>query len=329
MSGSDASGTAHRGRGLTSWAALVLGLVGVVLGVCAVVRLARVETRAAALARSGDELAQQTTADARRYQDLAREHEQATKQLAAATARLDELGVQQKALFAAMEQPAEATARLEELVARQKALLDATKQRAEAAARLEAPAVQPKALPAAPEEVNGRTNLLSSGGFEQANADGRPAKWISVNVGGQHEGPRTRPVIDANVKRNGNSSLRIDHVEGGQYTYTWQEPRERAGNLKPNTDYVYSGYFRTADVVRNPVKTGGISILVSTAVHAPFASQGLANYALDGEWQKIEVRFNTGDRVPIYCGIAFNRCRGTLWVDDVRLEEAAGKAEEP
>ncbi len=184
---------------------------------------------------------------------------------------------------------------------------------------------QQKALAYAQEEMaRDKTIRLKNGGFEAKKADGGPASWGNANFRPQHEGPRTKPVIDPDVKRTGNSSLRIDHVEEGQYTYVYQSHSPRTGPaLKPNTDYLYSGYFRLENITRHPKGSGGITLLMLSGGHIPFAYGNQPDYQLDGEWQKLEMRFNTGGRDTVCCGITFHRCKGTLWLDDFRLEEVA------
>ena len=194
------------------------------------------------------------------------------------------------------------------------------KRLAEVTARLDELAAQYKTLAERVRASRPQANLLLNGGFEDVQSDGRPANWRSMNVGGQHEGPRTKPVLDTAVKLEGNSSLRIDHVETGQYTYAFQT-RSTRSHLKPNTDYLYTGHFRVENIVPDKA-SGGIKLIVSTGSHDPFALSDQPNFAAEGAWQKLEVRFNTGDREPIYLGITFHRCKGILWLDDFRLEEA-------
>ena len=268
---STAPPTASRGRKLAI-CALVLALAAIMLGIHAVGRLARIDTRISGIVQSREELAGQAAASTTACADLTREYELAVRRLTELSARFDDQTVQYKALAAAQE-------------------------------RMKTP----------------RANLLTDGGFEQPRGDGRPADWQTANIPGQHEGPRTKPVIDTGVKLEGNSSLRIDHVETGQYTYTYQTRSVRS-NLKPNTDYLYTGHFRVENIL--PAKQfGGIKLIVSTGSHMPFALSDQPNYAAEGVWQKIELRFNTGDREPIYCGITFHKCKGTLWLDDFYLEE--------
>lgn len=178
---------------------------------------------------------------------------------------------------------------------------------------------------AAKEIREGQPSLLADGAFEEASAGGGSAKWRNVNVDwvpGQHEGPKTKPVIDSDVKRSGKSSLRIDHVEETQYTYVWQTVRSKGVSVvKPNTDYVYTGYFRVKDITGEGL---GVKLYVcKTDYHVGFALSEEPDYRREEEWQELQVHFNTGDHEIVHCGFIFKRRKGTVWVDDLRLEEVA------
>ena len=257
MSESDVSAAASRGLKLAVCAAIVLAMLGVILGGYAAVRLARIDRQCADLVRSRDELESGMTDNADECNYLAGKDELAMRLLTELSAKYDVLAAQQKALAYAQE-----------------------------------------------EMGRDKTIRLTNGGFEEKRADGGPASWGHRNYRGQHEGPATKPVIDTEVKRTGNSSLRIDHIQVGQYTYLFQSHSPRTGPaLKPNTDYLYSGYFRLEKVTQDPTGSGGIKPLALSGGHMPFVYGNGPDYSLNGEWQKLEVRFNTGYREPVYRGL--------------------------
>ena len=129
-------------------------------------------------------------------------------------------------------------------------------------------------------------------------------------------------MIDTDIKRSGKSSFRIDHLEETQYTYVWQTVRSKGVNIvKPNTEYVYTGYVRVQEITGEGL---GVQLYVcETGQHSPFATSEGPDYWREEEWQKLEIHFNSGDHEIIHCGFIFHRCKGTLWVDDLHLEEVA------
>ena len=147
-------------------------------------------------------------------------------------------------------------------------------------------------------------NLIPNPSFEQAQSDPpRPKFWRVRDYSGKATHTLDTP------GHTGQYSLKIESADGSDASMFVDVP------VDPGTDYRLSGWIKTKDLARD----GGLGALlnvhlINVKTPAVFGT---------GDWQKVEVAFNTGSqtRVSINCLFGgFGHARGTAWFDDVQLE---------
>jgi len=163
---------------------------------------------------------------------------------------------------------------------------------------------------AAPENLIANPSFEEPEELEVGEAVGWGLRW---NSGGDWEA-----ALDDAEAAEGDRSLRFEAPEGGV-----RFPRVcQAVEVRPNTDHGFACSMK--------VETGSVRVWIS--------EQGwggdLANIAApaDGQWHRVEARFNTGQATTINVMFAVmnpERQAARLWIDDVRLIAAtAGAAEQ-
>lgn len=157
--------------------------------------------------------------------------------------------------------------------------------------------------------VADRQNLLAGGEFETAQGD-RPTGWDWIDGFGQ------ATVLDESTKHGGSRSLKMHQFD-----------RQDAGNcrvvkkvkLKPWHQYRVTLWAKTRDLGNS-----------SDFRVMPLTDGGPLSYAHVGlqstqDWSRHRVCFNSLDneQATLYVGVWSGR-RGTIWLDDVVLEEVGG-----
>ena len=164
-------------------------------------------------------------------------------------------------------------------------------------------------------------NLIANPGFEEEGSGGVPPQWQwkAKSV------PWAKVVIDAVRPHGAQRSLRIDaaaHVDG--FIPVHGELASNAVPALPGHTYRLSAYFRAE-------KPGLRSMLAVQSAGAGYAWIKPLNFGVGTDWQEIELAFRlpaAGDAdyhpqmKTFWVRINTPASPGSLWVDDVRLEEA-------
>lgn len=151
-------------------------------------------------------------------------------------------------------------------------------------------------------------NLLINGGFEEI---GRPDTFKNFAF---QDNPGSATFADTKTVREGRTSLRFAQDPSAQLRRIMQ-----AASVRPHTAYRLSVWVKTHEAqglggfnlmaIGNP--SGRVLTYVNTSALQP--SQ---------DWKQLDVVFNSLDqsRVSCYVGL-WNNATGSVWIDDLRLEE--------
>lgn len=152
-------------------------------------------------------------------------------------------------------------------------------------------------------------NLLPGGGFEEAGKNA-PADWDWI------DGFGVSTALDTDVRHAGKSSLRMRDFAKGNETGNCRVVKKL--RLKPHHQYRVSLWAKTQDW------SGGEFNIT------PLAEGKTLNHATAGvqgtqDWTRHTIVFNSleHEEVSLYLGL-WGGGQGTLWLDDVRCEIAAG-----
>ena len=154
-------------------------------------------------------------------------------------------------------------------------------------------------------------NLLKNPGFEEIKAGNLPARWISDVFAGNE---RNTISLDKEDKYEGKVAARITQKSKDSYSVIYQKV-----TVKPNTWYLLTGYgkriLKDGRPGWEPARFFVGDEKSNNVIDKPILSE---------EWQKITISFNSGDRrlLHIYCYLYLGA--GTVWFDDVCLEETDG-----
>ena len=146
----------------------------------------------------------------------------------------------------------------------------------------------------------GRANLLTNGGFEQADADGNPAGWTIA-----------KPMfLDRIVKRSGAVSMRITSD-----TRSVNNINKNYVQLQPHTNYTLIAWAKTDDVSGEP----GAQVYPYDFKGAD--EQVRMTWTGTKGWSEQRVVLSTGDDGKGRINLRMYGATGTVWFDDVRLVE--------
>ena len=155
----------------------------------------------------------------------------------------------------------------------------------------------------------GQPPLLDNGGFERHSGHS-PAGWSFVDQ------PGRVTFIDTEVKAEGAASLRMENID--RY-----EPEHRHARACAKLKVRPFRHYHVSALVRTRGWTGG-----DTRITAMGSGDRVLNFAwpaigADEDWRRVDVTFNSLDNetVNLYVGTWDGR-GGTIWWDDVRVEEA-------
>ncbi len=154
-------------------------------------------------------------------------------------------------------------------------------------------------------------NLLNNPGFEEIKSGNLPAKWICDIFAGNE---RNTISLDKEDKYEGKVSARITQKYKDSYSVIYQKV-----TVKPDTWYLFTGY---AKRVLKDVRPGWEPAKF-------FIGDEKSNYVIDKpilseEWQKITISFNSGDRKLLHVYGYLYLGAGTVWFDNICLEETDG-----
>lgn len=119
-------------------------------------------------------------------------------------------------------------------------------------------------------------------------------------------------IVDAQVKHGGNQSLRLENMaRGSNYRVVQDVP------VTPHHLYHLSAWVKTQDLDR----PGNFAMRALDSQIRGLTTQDVQVKPTQG-WTELHVTFNSGDSkvAKIYIGL-WDGSKGTLWLDDVRLEE--------
>jgi len=160
-------------------------------------------------------------------------------------------------------------------------------------------------------------NLLKNSGFAGPSRQGYNfvAGWGVWNGRGNHEGQKVE--LDRKHFITAGQSLHLVNTRGNNFGVT-----QRAGGLKPNTRYRLSFYIRTKDVEpRRESLFSGLYVNRNRNVHLPSTYISGTH-----EWTRMEFEFTTPSEDQLNLKAPFGismRAPGEVWVDEIRLVEAA------
>ena len=159
-----------------------------------------------------------------------------------------------------------------------------------------------------------KKNLFTNGDFSEATKGGHIHGW---GVDKRNTGENV--ILDEEIFFSGPASVRLSNAEGCKdYIYLTQSLK----NLKPDTEYRFRCCLMFQDV--KPLdKQGGITVNVFTTKNLWFPKNRLTGTS--NGWIRQEYRFRTSPElhkkyIP-YVRLRLFRATGTVWFDDVTLEE--------
>jgi len=164
-----------------------------------------------------------------------------------------------------------------------------------------------------------RPNLVQNPSFEDADESAkRPASWLnSLNgaASGIPDGVNVEMVLDEEEKRNGEKSLRITHTETAvNFSTSYQTIA-----VKTNTIYKVSVFAKVSSDIKS--LPGGAPRLYITGVGGKQDSLVIFE-PMDTDWSFLNNFFNSKDFTSVKLQVYLHNTGGTVWYDDVVLEEA-------
>jgi len=160
-------------------------------------------------------------------------------------------------------------------------------------------------------------NLLHNGGLEQFAPGGLPAGFGKAVYGAQPE-----IAADTKVLHEGRQSMRI-HAHQPSDTAVSHDV-----DLKPGTAYCFSGWVRTEDLAPEERSSTYGTYQIQDRQGRLIARLG--NHKGTTDWTQEKVCFLTpaDEKVHIVCFlVGFGKGTGTVWFDDLRLEESPAARE--
>ena len=172
---------------------------------------------------------------------------------------------------------------------------------------------------AAPQAEQGPQKLINipvrNNGFENKSAGWKLQTWKG----------NSRGAVDADMTHDGKYALRLTGGDGAGWDSVGVAVQDNPGIvLKPQYDYVLSGWVKTTDVpdfafIR--IKTTGED--GKETVYETEKAYG------SGDWKKYEVKFSPRDAQTVSYLAAQLVGKGTAWFDDIRLEVLAPEQTDP
>ena len=155
---------------------------------------------------------------------------------------------------------------------------------------------------------------LKNGSLEEARGD----QFLKFSF---QDDPGTATFADRSIFHDGRVSCRL---EPGSDTKTCTSPNVRLSQritVRPRTPYLFSCWVKTRDLA----PTGSFQLLALGAAPGgrtlTFHEAGLESTQ---DWKRIEVAFNSLEQreVNLYAGY-WGKGKGTIWIDELKLEELA------
>ncbi len=151
-------------------------------------------------------------------------------------------------------------------------------------------------------------NLLPNPSFEKVDGSGNPIDWTVRTYSG-----KAQHAVGTEIARTGNHSLRISSMPGADSSYFARV------KVQPQTDYQLSGWVKIRGALKGDARGGQMN------VHE-IQQEGRTNayVTTSGEWKKVEVTFNSGDKQRLTINTLFGgwgKSIGMAWWDDVSLRQ--------
>ncbi|OGV34968.1 MAG: hypothetical protein A2020_13395 [Lentisphaerae bacterium GWF2_45_14] len=157
--------------------------------------------------------------------------------------------------------------------------------------------------------------LISVQGNIVRNGDFEPGPW-SLAEWTENKGSFE---MDGAVFRSGKTSLKITNSQENGTTLVRQGIK-----LNPNTEYKLSFYIKGSDIVSVKSKKGGGGVLVLNKGEHLMEGSPAGRWKLSPgtyDWRKCEFVFNSGSAENVALYLALVDSSGTVWFDDIALEE--------
>ena len=172
------------------------------------------------------------------------------------------------------------------------------------------------AVEAAPFVVSGRdATLVHDPASQLRNGDLEETRGKSFAGFGYQDGPGKATVIDREVVHGGKTSCRMEDLAATPVCRLIQKVK-----VRPHACYRLSAWVKTREL--RP--TGAFRLLAMGQASGRPLSFHEGGLEPTRDWTRIEVAFNTQDQseVNLYAGL-WGAKSGTLWLDDLALEEMA------
>lgn len=159
---------------------------------------------------------------------------------------------------------------------------------------------------------------ISNPGFEQKTSENKPSDWQSDLKGD------AQVMLDSRTVHEGNSSLLVTNKDFSRTSVVSGQVGLKIGGL-----YRLSAWVKTESAYTNPVDQYPTPVAACITMQSfPFTNHSPA-LGSTSEWQKIETIFiatTKEDRISLNLGYN-GGAKGSVWFDDVRLEEVSDISE--